>query len=118
MKFLPAAFLIAVCAANPAFAADEFKIEPVVSLASIPAAQLKPRTIVFSETRLGEKAESPAELIPFDEWARDKPLQRRFLAMLPDFREPLRKEGGVDKLQIYVAEARFRVAKPAQAFDL
>ncbi|MET0278662.1 MAG: hypothetical protein ABW198_10035 [Pseudorhodoplanes sp.] len=118
MKFLPAAFLIAVCAANPAFAADEFKIEPVVSLASIPVAQLKPRTIVFSETRLGEKAESPAELIPFDEWARDKPLQRRFLAMLPDFREPLRKEGGVDKLQIYVAEARFRVAKPAQAFDL
>ncbi|MET0446572.1 MAG: hypothetical protein ABW151_18480 [Pseudorhodoplanes sp.] len=118
MKFLPAAFLIAVCAANPAFAADEFKIEPVVSLASIPVAQLKPRTIVFSETRLGEKAESPAELIPFDEWARDKPLQRRFLSMLPDFREPLRKEGGVDKLQIYVAEARFRVAKPAQAFDL
>jgi hypothetical protein len=118
MRFLPAALLIAALAANPANAADDFRIEPVTSLASVPVAQLKPRSIVFAETRLGDKADSPAELIPFDEWMRDKPMQRRFLAMLPDFREPLAKGGGVEKLQVYVAEARFKVTKPAQAFDL
>jgi hypothetical protein len=117
MKSLSAA-LLACLLAWPAAAADDFKIEPVMSLAAVPLDQLKPRTIVFAETRLGDKSDSPAELIPFDEWARDKPVQRRFLAMLPDFREPLRKEGGVEKLQVYVAEARFRIAKPAQAFDL
>ena len=41
----------------PANAADDFKLEPVTSVASIPVSQLKPRIIVFSETRLGEKAE-------------------------------------------------------------
>ena len=80
----------------------------MTSLASVPVEQLKPRTIVFAETRLGDKADSPAELIPFEEWLRDKPVQRRFLAMLPDFREPLLKEGGTAKLSMYVAEARFR----------
>ena len=119
MKRFRAALLIAAgLAANPAHAADEFKLEPVTSVASVPVEQLKPRVIVFSETRLGDKADSPAELIPFDEWLRDKPVQRRFLAMLPDFREPLLKEGGTAKLSMYVAEARFRVPKPAQAFDL
>ncbi len=90
----------------------------MVSLASVPVTQLKPRTIVFAETRLGDKADSPAEMIPFDEWMRDRPVQRRFLAMLPDFREPLVKEGGTARLSMYVAEARFRLPKPAQAFDL
>lgn len=118
MRLISAALLIAVCAAGPVNAADDFKIESVTSLASVPVAQLKPRTIVFAETRLGDKPDSPAEMIPFDEWMRDKPLQRRFLAMLPDFREQLVKGGGVEKLQVYVAEARFKVAKPAQGFDL
>jgi hypothetical protein len=102
----------------PAQAADEFKLEPVTSVTSVPVTELKPRVIVFSETRLGDKADSPAELIPFDEWLRERPVQRRFLAMLPDFREPLLKEGGTAKLSMYVAEARFLIPKPAQAFDL
>lgn len=119
MNFRFAAISLAAgLAASQAIAADEFKIEPGVSLASVPVDQLKPRTIVFAETRLGDKADSPAELVPFDQWMRDKPLQRRFLSMLPDFREPIRKEGGLEKLQVYVAEARFRIGKPAQAFDL
>lgn len=117
MRIISAALLIAACIASRA-AADDFKIEPVVSLAAMPLTQLKSRTIAFAETRNGDKADSPAELIPFEEWMRDKPVQRRFLAMLPDFREPVRKEGGLDKLQVYVAEARFRINKPAQAFDL
>ncbi|MET0710388.1 MAG: hypothetical protein ABWY82_26620, partial [Tardiphaga sp.] len=119
MKLLQAALLVAASfAATPTHAADDFKLDLVASVAAVPVTALKPRVIVFSETRLGEKADSPAELIPFDEWLRDKPVQRRFLAMLPDFREPLLKEGGTAKLSMYVAEARFRLPKPAQAFDL
>jgi hypothetical protein len=123
MKPIQAALLIVaglatIPASAPAFAADDFKLEAVTSVASVPVAQLKPRVIVFSETRNGVSADSPAELIPFDEWLRDKPVQRRFLAMLPDFREPLLKEGGTAKLSMYVAEARFLIPKPAQAFDL
>ncbi len=119
MKLLQAALLVAASfAATPTHAADDFKLDLVASVAAVPVTALKPRVIVFSETRLGEKADLPAELIPFDEWLRDKPVQRRFLAMLPDFREPLLKEGGTAKLSMYVAEARFRLPKPAQAFDL
>lgn len=111
--------MIAACAlALPAAAAEDFRIEPVVSLASVPVEALKPRVIYFAETRAGDQADSPAELIPFDTWMRERPVQRRFLSMLPDFREPLIKGGGVAKLQVYVGEARFRVARPAQVFDL
>ena len=118
MRNLSVAVLIAASvAAFPASAADEFKIQPVVSLASVPIADLQPRNIVFAETRLGDKADSPAEMLPFDEWVRNNPIQRRYLAMLPDFREPILKEGGVAKLQVYVAEARFRVPRPADAID-
>jgi hypothetical protein len=123
MKPIQAALLIAAGLAaipvpGPALAADEFKLEQVASVGTVPVAQIRPRVIIFSETRNGASADSPAELIPFEDWLRDKPVQRRFLAMLPDFREPLLKEGGTAKLSMYVAEARFRIPKPAQAFDL
>src|SRR5262249_1670122 len=119
MRLFPVALVIAACAAIPAQAADDFKIEPVVSLASVPVSQLKPRVIVFAETRLGDKADSPAEMLPVHQRMRDRPgPRRRFRGMLAVFGEPLVKGGGVEKLQVYVAEARFKIAKPAQAFDL
>jgi hypothetical protein len=102
--------ILAVC--TPAHA-DEFRLEQVPSLASVPVEKLKPRTIVFSEQRAESATDAANELVPFEEWTRKQPLQHRFLALFPEFKEP----AGV-KLSMYVAEARFAMSKPAAAFDL
>lgn len=93
--------------------ADDFKLEQVPSLASVPVERLQPRTIIFSEQRAEKATDAANELVPFEEWIGKQPLQHRLLSLYPDFKEP----SGV-KLSMYVAEARFRMAKPAQAFDL
>jgi hypothetical protein len=96
----------------PAYA-EEFRLEQVPSLASVPIGKLKPRTIIFSEQRSEAATDAANELVPFDEWARKQPLQNRFLSLSPEFKEP----AGV-KLSMYVAEARFAMSKHAKAFDL
>ncbi|HWV52949.1 hypothetical protein [Pseudorhodoplanes sp.] len=93
--------------------ADDFKLEQVPSLASVPVETLKPRTIIFAEQRAEKATDAANELVPFEEWTRRQPLQHRLLSIFPEYKEP----AGV-KLSMYVAEARFRMAKPAQGFDL
>ncbi|MGD9924415.1 MAG: hypothetical protein AB7V13_23675 [Pseudorhodoplanes sp.] len=112
---IPIAVLLAAFAlgTGSAFAADEFKLEPVTSLATVPVDKLKPRIIVFAEQRSDNPTDAANELIAFDDWASKQPLQKRFLSLSPEFKEP----AGV-KLSMYVAEARFVMSKPAQAIDL
>lgn len=93
--------------------ADDFKLEQVPSLASVPVGRLQPRTIIFSEQRAEKATDAANELVPFEEWMTKQPLQHRLLSLYPDFKEP-----SGTKLSMYVAEARFRMSKPAQAFDL
>ncbi len=93
--------------------AQDFKLEQVPSLASVPVDKLRPRTIIFAEQRSEGATDAANELVPFEEWARKQPLQHRFLSLFPEFKEP----AGV-KLSMYVAEARFGMSKHAQAFDL
>jgi hypothetical protein len=119
MRRLTAALLAAVAlSACPATAADDFKLEQVPSLASVSVNALKPRTIVFAEQRSDNPTDAANELIAFDDWARKLPLQRRFLSVFPVSGEPVLKEGAGLKLSMYVTEARFRMSKPAQAFNL
>lgn len=105
------ALLIAVCAASPAVAQD-FRVEDVPMLANVPVAQLKPRTVAFAEYVKDKLSDPSTGLIPFDDWARERPLQRKFLSLFPEFDEPSLKDGSKRKLSIYVAEARFRLGKP------
>jgi hypothetical protein len=98
--------------------ADAFKLEQVPSITSVPVESLKPRTIVFAEQRSDKPTDAANELVAFEDWARKQPLQRRFLSLFPEFKEPALKEGANLKLSMYVAEARFRMSKPAQAFNL
>lgn len=93
--------------------ANDFKIEQVPSLASVPVERLQPRTIIFSEQRADKATDAANELVPFEEWLAKQPLQHRLLSLHPDFKEP-----SGTKLSMYVAEARFRMSKSAQAFDL
>lgn len=93
--------------------AQDFKLEPVSSLASVPVEKLDRRTITFAEQRADKATDAANELIPFDEWTRKQPVHSRFLSLFPSFKEP----AGV-KLSMYVAEARFRLSRPAAAFEL
>jgi hypothetical protein len=118
MTALRILLLIAACAAPVSAVAQDaragdFKVEDVPMLANVPVAQLKPRTVAFAEYVKDKLSDPSTGLIPFDDWARERPLQRRFLSLFPEFSEPSFKDGGKRKLSIYVAEARFRLSKPS-----
>jgi hypothetical protein len=114
MRLLAAVIVAALgLTAEAASEAEEFKLEQVPSLASVPAGEIKPRVIVFAEQKAEKATDAASELVPFEEWMQRQPLQQRFLSLSPGFKEP----AGV-KLSMYVAEARFRLPKPAQTIDL
>ncbi|WP_206732781.1 hypothetical protein [Bradyrhizobium zhanjiangense] len=114
-----AAVLIAAwLAACTGAVAEEFQLEDVAAVASIPIAQIKPHTVIFADQRNDKLADSSTELIPFDDWARSRPVQRRFLSLFPSFVEPTLNQQTKLKLSVYQAEARFRLPKPAAALDL
>lgn len=114
MKLRTAVFVAAVALIiSPPVHAGDFKLEQAPSLTSVPVEKLKAGTIVFAEQRADKPTDAASELIAFEDWARTQPVQQRFLSLYPQFKEP----AGL-KLSMYVAEARFRMSKAAQAFDL
>jgi len=139
-----------VCAAP----AQDFRIEDVGSARSLNVAQLKPGVIAFSDQD-GGGAAGEADLIHFDDWARARPNEKKFLALFADYVEPpdesaakagagaaaaagsggkpdqksdakldpkseAKAETGpaIQKLDIYVAQARFALDKPPAALEL
>jgi hypothetical protein len=88
------------------------------------AGEIKPHDIAFAELD-HDKATNPVGLIPFEDWAKTKPDQKKFLSPFPDYVEPtvVKPIEGVEKtirekLLMYVAEARFAVARPPQSIHL
>ena len=129
--------------------AQDFKIEDVSSARSVPVTQLKPGIIVFSDQEGGAAGDEAAKLVRFEDWARTRPAQRKFLALFPGYVEPivtkearaeqktvanadaktdasLGAKGGakaetgpvLEKLYVYVAQARFVLDRPPSAVDL
>ena len=80
--------LVALIGSLSAAGAQEFKIEDVSSARSVPVTQLRPGTIVFSDQEGGAASDEAAKLIHFDDWARARPIQRKFLALFPGYVEP------------------------------
>jgi hypothetical protein len=118
---LLAGLVFSVCTLS----AQEFRIEDVASVTAVPVAELKPKTIIFNDYRKDELADPGSGLIRFDAWARAKPVQKQFLALYPTYAEPTttRTVDGVSKtfrerLYVYVAEARFTLAKAPASVDL
>lgn len=116
-----AAVLIASLSAA---SAQEFRIEEVASLATSDVALLKPKTILFTDHHADEIADSGTGLIRFEDWSRVQPVQKQFLALYPSYIEPVvnvTKNGTTKplklKLHMFVAEARFMLAKPPSAVD-
>ncbi len=61
----------------------------------------------------------------FEDWSRESPLQKRALSLYPDYVEPTVKvsvngleKRHLEKLHVYVAQARFIVASPPEALEL
>ena len=105
--------------------AQEFRLEEVASIAEISPANLKPDTIAFSDHRNDPITDAKSGLIRFVDWARANPLQRQLLSLYPSYDEPTitATVGGTTKtmtrrLHIYVAEARFELARAPNAIDL
>ncbi len=119
MMRLPLAVLLIVQAAalSPA-GAQGFRVEDVASIAAVPLNDLKPRTVIFSERHEDKLADPATGLLSFADWARERPVERRFLSLFPEFDEPLLKSGARRTLSMYVAEARFRLSKPEKIPDL
>jgi len=105
--------------------AQEFHIEDVDLVQNVAVAQLTPGLIVFSD-RDGAGGDA-ANLIGFKSWVRTRPVEKKFLSLFPEYREPTVAKtasagaaaGSVtQKLTMYVAQARFILARPPGALGL
>lgn len=115
----------ALAAAIPLAHAQEFRVEEVAAIAATDPAQLKPRTILFSDHHKDEIADHGHGLIRFEDWARTQPVQKQFLSLYPTYTEPIvnvTKNGTTKphkvRLHMFVAEARFVVPRPASSIDV
>lgn len=106
-------------------AAEEFRIEEVASVTAVAPARLKPKTILFSDHRNDKLTDAGTGLIRFEDWARDRPVQKQFLSLFPGYAEPTIKvsvhgipKSYTEKLHIYVVEARFLIGKAPGSVDL
>jgi hypothetical protein len=124
LRQIPAlAAVLAAMALSPA-AAQGLTIETVPAASAVDPARLKPGTIAFSDPRRDD-ADEAGGLLRFEDWTRTKPAQKELLSLYPAYAEPtinvtvngLTKRY-TEKLHVYVAEARFLVARAPEAIDL
>ncbi len=115
-----AAFSLSVA---PALA-EAFRVEDVPSVTAVSPDRVKVRTILVSD-HADKIADGETGLMRFEDWARERPQQKRFLSLFPTYAEPRIKVSvhGIEKpytekLHMYVVETRFLIGKPADAVDL
>jgi hypothetical protein len=119
----------AQCLASVAQAQD-FRIDDVSSARKADATRLIAKTIEFSDRTTAGSIDSETALMPFDVWASTYPAEKKFLALFPGYVEPVVANAAADaadkatgkpyteKLYMYVAQARFMLAKAPAAIDL
>ncbi|HZC54680.1 MAG TPA: hypothetical protein VE396_01350 [Xanthobacteraceae bacterium] len=117
--------LLAVFGAASAACAEDFTIADVSDARKTDVAQMKPGTIVFSDHTGAGAVDSEVALFHFDEWADKHPVEKKFLALFPGYVEPTdpKTVNGttsqvLEKLYMYIAQARFVVDKAPGAIDL
>jgi hypothetical protein len=105
--------------------AQEFRVEEVPNAAALDPTRLKARTIAFSDHRNDELADSGTGLLRFEDWTRARPAQKALLSLYPAYSEPTVtvsvngiNKRYLEKLHVYVAEARFTVDRAPGAIDL
>ena len=123
MQVRPLFYLLVGLALLPARGnAQEFQLQEQASPTAVPIAELKPKTIVFADQPGASRDEV---FISYEEWAKSKPLQQQLLSLYPGYAEPNleiivdgTKRRYSEKLHMYVAEARFILAKPQASINL
>jgi hypothetical protein len=130
MRIRHAIVLAALIGSVSAASAQQFHIADVASARNVNAAQLKPATVAFSDKPGSDAADPNLDLVHFDDWATKRPVDKKYLALFPSYVEPLigKVESGkapdgstkteVQKLYVYVAQARFLVDRAPTAIDL
>ncbi len=112
-----------------ATAPPDFQIVDVSAARSSNVADIKPGEIDFSDHTSPGTIDSETALTRFDEWAKDHPEEKKFLALFPDYTEPTIGKAGsggaapgtqkvIEKLYMYVAQARFVLDKAPASIDL
>jgi hypothetical protein len=105
--------------------AQEFKIEDAAAVEALAVDKIKPREIVFFD-RPGEKLlDASTGFIKFEDWARERPVEKDFLGLYPGYDEPNTeiiidgaKRRVREKLHMYVGEARFVLARAPASLNL
>jgi hypothetical protein len=87
MRMRPAIVFVSLIVACCPARAQDFRIEDTASVRSIDVAQLKPGTIAFND-QAGGSGDGETSLIHFDDWARTRPVQKKFLSLFPGYTEP------------------------------
>jgi hypothetical protein len=102
-----------------------FSIDEVTSASGVDVARLKADAIAFSDRTSPGAVASETALMRFDDWAQTRPVEKKFLALFPTYSEPtldkvMKGKAGPDvqKLYIYVAQARFVIDRAPGAIDL
>lgn len=128
-RFFPAlawrlALAATVFAGSSARAAD-FQLMEVPSISPVGIEALKPNTIAFADAPPEQILDATTGFMHFADWARAEPTQKQFLTLYPGYSEP---NGDViidgvkkryrQKLHMYVASARFVLAKAPASLDL
>jgi hypothetical protein len=110
--------------ASAAWALD-YTIDNVAAARAVNPADLKSGTIEFSDHTGTSGVDAETALIRFDEWTDKTPVEKKFLALFPAYTEPTvgKTVNGatkqiVEKLFMYVAQARFLVDRAPGAIDL
>jgi hypothetical protein len=106
---------------------QEFRIDNVSSARNVDTSRLVAGAIEFSD-HTGAGTSSEGALIPFDNWASRQPIEKKFLALFPGYVEPVvtpeansaepAQKPYTEKLYMYVAQARFVLAKAPGDIDL
>jgi hypothetical protein len=128
-----AAVFCALLGYSSAAGAQPFRIEDVAAARNVAVTQLKPATIAFSDKPEGATA-AGVDLAPFEDWAAKHPAEKKFLALFPSYSEPTitkmvstTSDNGttdsapkpvVQKLYMYVAQARFILDRAPGSLDL
>jgi hypothetical protein len=104
---------------------QEFRVEDAGSLADLPIAQLKSRTIIFADHPPEKLIDPGTGFMRYEDWAKARPLEQQFLVLYPGYSEPDTdlvvdgvKKRFKEKLHMYVAAARFVLARQPGSLDL
>ena len=116
---LTAAVCLAGLMITPALGLD-YKVQDSATLSTASGGLPPAGTILIDDRRGEDTGETGAGLIPFEEWARLHPAEKRALSPYPDYQEPhitVSVHGltrpYVEKLHLFTSRARFVVNRPA-----